>query len=335
MTAPVLAFLLALAELVFSYPGAVFTGKVVAKDGTQCRLVLWEGLAPYPPLLSESEQKSLEAIVDDVKAKWLLDPSWPHRAALLSPYHRLLFDKSRELPFRRRGVIYQQFALTCAGEQVRGALVWFPPMGAGGFLVLKHAVEPEYLVLTDFEPRAKEQLEELAAFVAKYRADLEKAEDPSNLPREVRKEAASLEKSLAEKTGGRIQFWDVNGIVLPSCPGACPPGTLSYAFGQLSPRTRRAFSMALGLLAGQRPSSDSEKAPGGRLVRFLPAWPQELGENSFLGVREEMERSQKEVLSFSAPEPEIVEELWGRRTVSLPNFGGDLRKAIREVSRSF
>lgn len=335
MLSLVLATLLAVSGDLLPYPGTVFVGSVTSKDSTPCRLVVWEGFAPYLPLLSESEQKKLEAILEDVRAKWLADDSWPRRAALISPYHHLLYDRSKELPFRRRGVTYQQFALTCGGERVRGALVWLPPMGAGGFVVLKHAVAPEYVVLVDVDPQAKEQMEDVTTFVARYRAELEKAESPEQLPREVQRELFSLQKRFSGKSGKRIQFWDVNGIVLPSCPGACPPGTLGYAFGQLSPTTRQAFSAALGLVAEDHLSSESDTSPGGKLVRFLNSWPEELGANGFLGVREELERSQKELLSFSLPQPEIIEELWGRKNIVLPSFTGDLKKAIREVMNSF
>lgn len=335
MLTTLLATLLAVGGDLLPYPGTVYTGRVTGRDTTQCHVVLWEGLAPYLPLLSDNEQKQLEAILKDVRAKWLDDDSWPRRAGLLSPYHRLLYDSSKDLPFRRKGVTYQQFALTCGGERVRGALAWFPPMGAGGFLVLKHTEQPEYLVLVDFDPRAKEHIEEVSTFVAKYRAELEKADSPKRLPPELQKEAVSLQKRLAEKSGNRLQFWDVNGIILPSCPGACPPGTLTYAFARLSPEVRRAFSVALGLVAVEASSKSSESTPSGRLVRFLNSWPEELGENSFVGVREEVKVSQKELLSFSPPQAEMIEELWGRKKVVLPNFTGDLKKTIQEVMRSF
>lgn len=335
MLSTLLAALLAIGGDLLPYPGSVYVGSVTSKDDTQCHLVLWEGLAPYLPLLTESEQRKLEAILDDVRAKWFIDDSWPRRAALLSPYHRLLYDSAKDLPFRRKAVLHQQFTLTCGGQRVRGGLAWFPPMGAGGFLVLKHTEAPEYLVLVDFEPRAKEQIEEISTFVAKYRAELEKTENPNSLPPELQKEAILLQKRLFEKSGKRIQFWDVNGIVLPSCPGACPPGTLTYAFAQLSPEVRRACSAALGLLAVGASSESNEATPRGRLVRFLNSWPEELGENAFLGVREELKTSQRELLSFSPPEAETIEELWGRKKVVLPSFTGDVKKSIHEVMRSF
>lgn len=318
-----------------SYPGATFAGTVRGSDNRECRVVLWEGMAPYLPLLSESEQKQLAAVLKAVEEGWFEDESWPSRAALLQPYHRMLFDRAKEFPFQRRSVTYQQFALTCGPDLVRGALAHLPPMGAGGLLLLKHASQPEYLLLVDVNPEAAAQMEELSAFIAKYRADLEQAQSPEDLPRDVQKEFAVAQRKFADKERKRIQFWDVNGMLLPSCPGSCPEGTLSYALAQLSTEARRAFEVALGLVAARDTPDESEPGPGGRLVRFLDAWPPELGENPFLAAREEVKSLHREVLTFAAPEAGLTEELWGRRTVSLPTFDGDLRGTIKRVKKSF
>ncbi|MEW6338827.1 MAG: hypothetical protein ACOY3Y_21130 [Acidobacteriota bacterium] len=322
------------AELL-SYPGATLSGTVRGSDDRECRIVLWEGMAPYLPLLSESEQKQLAAVLKAVEEGWFEDESWPRRAALLRPYPHMLFDRAKEFPFQRRSVTYQQFALTCGPDMVRGSLAFLPPKGAGGLLLLKHASQPEYLLLVDVNPGAQAQMEELSAFVARYRADLEEAESPEDLPRGVQKEFAVLQGRVADGDPKRVQFWDVNGMLLPSCPGTCPEGTLSYALAHLSAETRRAFDVALGLVAARRTPGESEPGPGGRLVRFLDAWPPELGENPFLAAREEVKSLHREVLTFAAPEAGLTEELWGRRTVLLPTFDGDLSGTIKRIKRSF
>lgn len=335
MLTVLLLALLASNEGILAFPGATFTGKIVARDKTECRLTVWDGTAPYFPLLSPEERKRLEAAVKEVQARWPKAASWRERAALISPYHHVVFDKDRELPFRRKFATYQQIALTCGSETVRGVLVDLPPMGAGGLLVLKHPVQPEYVVFVDVAPQAQEDLEDIGAFVARYRAQLEKAERPEELPAEVRKEMAALQKRIDQKESRRLRFWDVNGMVLPTCPGACPPGTLAYAFGQLSPETKRAFSAALGVVAMPQSSSDEEEPSFGRLVRFSGSWPAELGENRFVGAKEELQPLSKEPISFSPPNEEIARELWGRSDPSLPTFEGDLKRTIRDILKSF
>ncbi|MGC8916733.1 MAG: hypothetical protein ACP5NF_07125 [Thermoanaerobaculum sp.] len=315
-------------------PGVTYTGSVKAKDGRECAVVLWEGMAPYKPLLTEEEQKQLAGYVEVAHREWNRDESWVHRAALLRPYVHLLFDSSKELPFRSRSVTYQQFALRCGADAVRGALASFPPMGAGGVLVLKNLSGTEYLVVADFQPKATETMENLQAFVAKYRADLEKAQDPAELPREIRNEMANLEKTFAEKERFRLRFWDVNGVILPACPGSCPPGTVTYALKQLPPEAERAFRMALALLSGR--GQEREDSPTvGRFLRVLEAWPEELGESPFLGVREAMQKAHSEALTFSMPDPALVQELWGKREPQVPEFDGNFRQAVRLMTKSF
>lgn len=332
MVALFLSLILATGNSILPFPGTTYSGKITAKDKTECRVVLWDGLAPYLPLLSNEEQKRLEAALKDVESNWQGTTSWPERAKLLSPYHHVLFDRTRSLPLQRKGVKYQQIALHCGADTVRGALVDFPPIGAGGLIVLKHPVQPEYVVFVDVEARAQEQVEGIATFIARYRAELEKAEDPEALPREIQKEMALLQKNLAEKSR-RIQFWDINGMVLPSCPGACPAGTLAYAWGQLSSETRRAFAVALGVLALPETAGEEEHHFG-LLMQYQGAWPKELGENKFLGAVVNLERL-GEALSFSPPEPEMARELWGRSNPRLPTFSGDLKRTIRDILRGF
>lgn len=335
MLTVLLLALLASNDGILAFPGTTYTGKIVAGDNTACRLTLWDGMAPYFPLLSAEERKQLEAAVKDVETKWPQAGSWRERAALISPYYHVLFDKNRELPFRRKFATYQQIALTCGNDTVRGVAVDLPPMGAGGLVVLKHPVQPEYVVFVDVAPQAQEALEDIGAFVARYRAQLEKAERPDELPAEARKEMAALQKRVEQKGSRRLQFWDVNGMVLPTCPGACPPGTLAYAFGQLSPEAKRAFSLALGVLALPQSRAGGDEPSFGRLVRLSGTWPAELGENRFVGAKEELQPLSKEPISFSPPNEEIARELWGRPDPSLPTFDGDLKRTIRDILKSF
>ncbi|MGC8917329.1 MAG: hypothetical protein ACP5NF_10170 [Thermoanaerobaculum sp.] len=327
-----LALVLALPADVLKFPGKTVVGTVKSNGGQSCRVVAWLGNAPDVNRLSEEERRQLQELQTRIFSEWE-KADRAGRAALIRSYLRLLTDDKATFPAQRRWIAYSQVTVTCGGEMVRGALARFSPFAAGAVAVLFHPQTASYLVMVDREAKPGEFAETLAQFLEAYKQELVHGEGPDQLPEGVRKRLRELQKGWEREREKRLRFWDINGLVLPSCPEKCPAGTLAFAFETLDPQAKRMFGVLLGLWEAKEGESGDE-LPFSQLGLFPGSWPRELGPNEWVNAREELENVGSEPVSFSLPGPEWCKELWPGAKTEPPSFAGDLRQTIKEMLRT-
>lgn len=320
---------------IMPFPGATYTGRVISKERPVCQVWLWDGVAPKLSALDEEEKRRLETTLKEIEEKWVEAHDWPSKARLLKPYLNIVFPKTASMFEQHRDVKYQSFAISCGSVQVRGAQALFSFL-EGGILVLGHPVSGAYLIIAEYQPQAEEQRRLLAQFFNQYRAELERAEAPESLPAPIQKEYIAMQAEFEVKETKRVRFWDVNGILLPACPGQCPQGTIRYAVDQLSQEARDSLTAALSIYDAVKSNIENEESPatGGGISAVLETWPSELGKNPWLGATVELKRTHSEKVTFSPPPPEIAQRLWGTRRTLFPEFDSDLNKIIRVMRKS-
>ncbi|MFN3413308.1 MAG: hypothetical protein ACK42L_04520 [Thermoanaerobaculum sp.] len=304
------------------------------EDRAQCEVLLWDGKAPKLWALDQHERQRLAAALKEIEQKWGEAQDWPSKARLLKPYLDVLFPKDNSGIFGQdREVTYQSFSIMCGSLKVRGAQALFSFL-EGGVLVLAHPDSASYLVIGEYQPQAQEQRRLLTGFFAQYRAELERAENPRDLPAGVQKQYLKMQEQFEAKEAKRVRFWDVNGMLLQACPGSCPEGTIRYALDQLHQEAHDSFMAMLAIYDTLRSKNEESGVLGGRLSAVLETWPKELGKNPWFGARLELERIHNELVTFSPPPPEVAKELWGSGKPLLPEFDGTLAGVIRVMRKS-
>ncbi len=327
------ALLFAVSSGIMPFPGAAYTGSVIREERAACHVWLWEGMAPKLSALDQNERRQLQGILKEIEDNWDRALDWPSKARLMKPYLEFVSPARRGMFEPDRDVTYQVFTLTCGSDKVRGVQALFSFL-EGGILVLGHPASGSYLVVGEYQPQAEEERRLLGQFLNQYKAELEQAESPESLPAEIKKDYVALQRQFEAKETKRVLFWDVNGMLLPSCPSSCPQGMIRYALHQLPQEAHNAFTAFLARYDALRVKTAEGDVKGGRISAVLETWPDELGKNPWLGSRLELKRAHKELVTFAPPSREFVEELWGGKKALLPEFDGNLAAIIKTMRKS-
>lgn len=322
---------------VLPYPGVLATGELRVADGRRCSLLLWDGAAVAASQLEPAERDALAELLREVRQRWEGGDRREVQARLLRRYLDLMQPPSQRTfaPLTLRKLTYQQLRLACGESTVRSGFVLFPH-AAGYALVAYYSPTNAHLVLIDYAPKAKEVAEDMAAFVESYRNELQQASGEEELSRAVRGALAELKKGQERREKGRIRFADFNGIVLPGCPGQCPPGTLADAWSRLTPEERTAFAPLLGLLANAGAEPGSIGGLGLAVLGTPTAWPEEFGENPVGGLARELVKLTPGPLprTFTRPDAAVAHDLSGREDWEPPSLDGQLNEVIKAMRRA-